>query len=242
MGLAFKALNGVLQDEVFPLKPGMTMGRSGDVPLNDAKVSSLHAKVEQTEKGEWVLVDNNSKNGIYYNGERLARIPLDPGVKFLVADLLFEVISYEALDLGNDTEVAAPLPAPPPPRKAKYWHEVLGALIEGNLDTFHDEVLEVKPLEPALVLDFLRGVQVTSRWTLGFGPRKIGAASLDLPIWEPGAPAVCFEVIPTDDGLLFKTSHPGIVTINGQEVDSKVLHVGDKIQISETVIEVDFVE
>jgi hypothetical protein len=88
----------------------------------------------------------------------------------------------------------------------------------------------------------VRGVQANSKWVLGFGPRKIGASSLDLPIWEPGAPAVCFEILPSSDGLIFKTAHPDIVLLNGAGVDSEVLRLGDTIRIMDTIIEVDFTE
>jgi len=85
-------------------------------------------------------------------------------------------------------------------------------------------------------------VQVNSKWTLGYGPRKVGPSVLDLPIWEPGAPAVCFELVPSGEGVVFKTNHPELVRINGEGLDSRVLHVGDTIRINETIIEVDFAE
>jgi pSer/pThr/pTyr-binding forkhead associated (FHA) protein len=135
------------------------------------------------------------------------------------------------------------LPPPaPPPKPQRYWHEVLAEFVGENLKEFSDQTKPLAPLDPALVLEFSRGLQVNSRWILGYGPRLIGSNSLDLPIWEPGAPAVCFEVSPSPDGILFKTSHPDIVRVNGERVDSKVLHVGDTIQINETLIEVDFSE
>src|SRR5581483_10992406 len=98
----------------------------------------------------------------------------------------------------DDIEPLAPqegLPPPPPPPKAKrYWHELLAEFMEKNGDTFTDKPMTpLAPLDPALVLDFVRGMQAPQQWILGYGPRKIGGASLDLPIWEPGAPADCFE-------------------------------------------------
>lgn len=236
MSLALKAVNGPLKDETFPLKNPMTIGRAGaDVSINEPKVSTLHARITQNPNGEWVLRDNKSKNGVRSKGERVDEVILDPGVSFLIADIEFKVIPFDApLDLD--------LPPPPAAKKQKTWHQILGQLVDAHMNKVTDEALPVIPLEPAVVLDFLRGSQVSSRWILGYGPRKIGSASLDLPIWEPGAPDVCFELTPEKDGVYFSTKHKDVVRLNGEGVDRQVLRVGDTIQINETVIEVDFSE
>jgi hypothetical protein len=130
---------------------------------------------------------------------------------------------------------------PPPPEKTRrYWHEILAEFVAANQESFSERKRPVTPLNPAVVLEFVRGLQVSSKWILGYGPRKVGPSVLDLPIWEPGAPAVCFEILPSSDGIVFKTAHPKLVTVNGEALDTHVLHVGDKIQINETIIEVDF--
>jgi len=230
MNLALKALSGPRKDEVFTLEDGMTIGRQGaGITLDDQKISSIHARI--VKKGEdWVLEDNNSKNGIRRNGEKIGSLILVPGVSFYIGDTEFEVTS------------ARPKVKPKPTKKQRYWHEVLSDFVRDNTAAFSDKPRPVSPLEPALVLEFVRGTQVNSKWTLGFGPRKIGASSLDLPIWEPGAPATCFEIVPTPDGLVFKTSRPDIVLLNGEAVDSQVLRMGDTIRILDTLIEVDFAE
>lgn len=137
-----------------------------------------------------------------------------------------------------------PLAAPPAPEiivpKRRYWYELLADFVGENLEKFPESKKPVSPLSPALVLEFVRGLQANSKWTLGYGPRKVGSSALDLPIFEPGAPAVCFEIFPSHDGIVFKTAHPKMVTVNGESLDSRVLHVGDKIRINETIIEVDF--
>lgn len=231
VNLALKVLAGPRKDEVFPLNDGLTLGRKGDIQLEDVKVSGVHARVSQSEAGTWVLTDNKSKNGIRVDGEKVDEAILQVGTSFWIGDSHFEVISL------------APEPTKPKPAKnQRYWHELIAEFIGANVDKFKDNPKPLSPLEPALVLEFVRGTQVNSKWTLGFGPRKIGSSSVDLPIWEPGAPAVCFEIQPTHDGLLFKTAHKDIVKLNGQEVDSQVLRMGDTIRILDTVIEVDFTE
>lgn len=143
--------------------------------------------------------------------------------------------------LKEQAATVEPAPAKPVKKKAqKFWHEALSEFLDAYQNRFTDKPKPATALEPAVVLEFVKGVQVNSKWTLGYGPRKIGATSLDLPICEPGAPAICFELHPTMDGILFSTKHPEQVKINGQSVDSKLLHMGDTIQILETLIEVDF--
>lgn len=230
MTLALKALSGPLKDNTYPLENGLTLGRQGaGIVLEDQKISSVHARIVQDGE-KWTIQDNNSKNGIRVKGEKVDLIDLIPGAKFYAGDSEFEVISVK------------PKEKPKPTKQQRYWYEVLSDFVRNNSQAFSDRPRPVSPLEPALVLEFVRGTQVNSKWVLGFGPRKIGSASLDLPIWEPGAPATCFEILPTPDGLVFKTARPDIVMLNGEGVDSRVLRMGDTIRILDTLIEVDFVE
>jgi pSer/pThr/pTyr-binding forkhead associated (FHA) protein len=229
MALQLKGLNGPLKDRVFPLKPDMTLGRgeTADIVIEDAKASSLHARIRHEEGGIWRLEDNNSKNGTRVEGERISSMALQPGLIFFISEQAFEVVKETPAE---------------PDKKKRFWYDVLAEFLEHNAGAAKDRAVPVSPLKPALVLDFQRGVQVNSRWVIGYGPRKIGSGSLDLPIWEPGAPSVCFEIFPSPDGLVFRTRHPEIVRINGQGVDSHVLNVGDTIQILDTIMEVDFAE
>jgi pSer/pThr/pTyr-binding forkhead associated (FHA) protein len=235
MSLALKLTSGPMKEESFPLRNAMTIGRVGaDISLNDPKVSTVHARIVQNDKGEWLLRDNSSKNGLRVDGEKVTEVVLTEGMTFLVADIEFKVVPYSGLDI----EIAIPAPA----KKQKTWYQILSQLVDAHMKGLKDENLPIVPMEPAVVLDFLRGSQVSSRWVLGYGPREIGSTCPDLPIWEPGAPEVCFELIPEPDGVYFRTKHPEVVRLNGSAVDRQVLRVGDTIQIHDTVIEVDFSE
>lgn len=230
MKLSLKALSGPKKDGSFELADGLTIGRAGaGITLDDPKISSIHARIVMTGE-QWFIEDNNSKNGIRVNGEKVASLELRPGVQFYIGDTQFEVREIR------------PKPKPKPTKKQRYWHEVLSDFVRDNSAAFSDRPRPVSPLEPALILEFVRGTQVNSKWVLGFGPRKIGASSVDLPIWEPGAPPTCFEIVPSAGGLLFKTGRPDIVLLNGEAVDSQVLRMGDTIHILDTLIEVDFTE
>lgn len=151
-------------------------------------------------------------------------------------------VSGLAVDLGAVEMIVPVVPVPPPAPTSKYWYDVLASFIEKNQSFIVNSRKTLIPLSPALILEFQRGPQLHTKWTLGYGPRKVGARCMDLPIFEPGAPDVCFEIIPTPQGIIFKTTHPDKVLLNGKKVDNKMLHVGDSIRINETVIEVDFIE
>ena len=284
MSWILKGVDGPLKGEKFPVKPGLTLGRQGEVVVPDTKSSAIHARIYEDSDGTWYLADNNSKNGTRIDGERISTVELQDGLIFAIGDQKFEVVEIrdkkkptpdieitgvndeptmverppeppEAPELrAPEDEVtrvasgpppqeatAAPEPAAPEPAK-RYWNDVLADFLEASLENFGERKRPVSALNPALVLEFVRGVQANSRWILGYGPRKVGAGSLDLPLFEPGVPGVCFEITPSPDGILFKTAHPNLVTVNGQSLDSRLLCVGDTIRIKETMIEVDFTE
>ncbi len=231
MALVLQGGSGPLKDQVFDLTEGLTIGRDGaGIALLDPKVSSIHARITRDEQQNWLLVDNNSKNGLRVDGERVSSVQLKPGVKFLIGDQEFEVV-----DKSPETSLK-------PKKRRKHWQEVLAEFLVEHSQRFTDREISFTPLEPAPVLEFVRGLQINTKWVLGYGPRKVGAACLDLPIWEPGAPSVCFELHSSEQGLLFKTAHPGLIKLNDEPVDSQVLRVGDTIKILDTLIEVDFFE
>lgn len=239
MIISLRVVTGPLKDKVFSIDRALTIGRSGDIALNDPTVSGIHAKISQA--GEvWVVDDNDSKNGIKIGEKRIKSAVLKPGITFYIGEHGFEVFETVA----KKVPVAAPkaASAPVPQKNKKYWNEALVDFLKTNKDAFKDRTIPLAPLEPALVLEFVRGLQMNSKWTLGYGPRKLGPGTIDLPIWEPGAPEICFEIQPTPEGILFKTAHADVVLLNNQHVDSRILRMGDTISIHDTMIEVDFTE
>jgi len=228
MNWALKSLSGPLRDQIFTIEAGSTLGRrETTILIPDHRVSNVHAKVEANETGQLLLVDNGSKNGIRDGqGLKCDRLLLQPGVEFSIGEHKFAVVQTEA----------------PPAKRKSYWFDVLAEALLSQGPNWKDRPKDPTPLKPAVVLEFIRGVQTRQSWTLGFGPRRIGGTCMDLPIYEEQAPPVCFEIHPSDKGILFTTEHSDIVRINGQSLDSHVLRVGDTIQIRETLIEVDFVE
>ncbi len=232
MALAFKILSGDQKGQLFPIEDGITIGRqSQQVPLNDPKASSHHARVA-VEDGRFKLIDNNSKNGIHVNGQKVAELDLIDGAEFSIGDVLFKIVKHDSEKLREKRA-----------KKGQHlWYEALADFVERSTENLQDKPIRFQPLEPAVMFEFVRGVQMNTRWIVGYGPRKIGSGSIDLSIYENKAPDVCFEIEGTPNGILFRTQHPGIVRLNDKEVSSQILHIGDRIRINDTVIEVDFVE
>ncbi len=70
---------------------------SSDVHLKDASVSRRHAEI--TRRGEeWVIVDQNSGNGIHVDGRRTQEAVLLPGQQLQIGSLRFRV----EIDRGDD--------------------------------------------------------------------------------------------------------------------------------------------
>jgi pSer/pThr/pTyr-binding forkhead associated (FHA) protein len=131
---------GALKGQRFPIKtPVINLGRAdyNDLVLPDPSVSTAHAKIQRRE-GVWVLVDLDSTNGTFVDGERVAgETPIAPGASVRVGDvpLIFEptddalgiergggtaVLSSFAVPRTTASAPPAPPPAaptpPPPPR------------------------------------------------------------------------------------------------------------------------------
>ncbi|HTR21939.1 MAG TPA: FHA domain-containing protein [Gemmatimonadales bacterium] len=132
----FLVRSGSLKGQRLTLKtPNISVGRAdyNDLVFPDESVSTAHAKLQRRE-GVWVLIDLESTNGTFVDGEKItADAPLAPGalVRFGDVQLVFEPTD-DALGVtkGGGTKVmtavkaaeapkpSAPPAAPPPAPKA----------------------------------------------------------------------------------------------------------------------------
>ena len=267
MRIGFFVVEGPLKGHKFPLEPGQVIGRlSGDIILKDPKISGKHAKVEQGNQGELVLVDLGSTNGIKIDGQRVQSVTLSLGLRLQLGRSLVEVIQ-----VGVDKAAGPPgqreqqpqhtkaRPKEPtateqepiytkPPKKVEIepeeesWADILHGFLTTKRRKIKDRPKVVAPFTTPVTLTFIRGLQFENSWTLGYGPRKIGAKSVDLPLLEPQAPDICFEILPTPQGVGFKTSNSGMVLLNDKSTPSATLKSGDLISIFDCLIEVSFDE
>ena len=127
----FVVRSGALKGRRLVVKtPVANIGRAdyNDLVIPDESVSTTHAKLQRRE-GVWVLVDLDSTNGTFVDGERVkGEAPLSPGVTVRFGDisLVFDPTDDAAgVAKGGGTRMLegmkpAPKPAaaPAPPPKA----------------------------------------------------------------------------------------------------------------------------
>ena len=108
---SFLVRNGVLAGQRLSLRtPVVNIGRAdyNDLVLPDVSVSTTHGKLQRRE-GIWVLVDLDSTNGTFVDGERIkGEAPLAPGamVRFGDVQLVFEPTDEaHGVTIGGGTQV-----------------------------------------------------------------------------------------------------------------------------------------
>src|SRR5437667_8579630 len=130
---SFLVRGGALKGQRLGVKtPVVNIGRAdyNDLVLPDESVSTTHAKLQRRE-GVWVLVDLDSTNGTFVDGDQVkGEAPLTPGatVRFGDVSLVFEPTDDSVgVEKGGSTRVievmtmsphppkAAAAPPPPPP-------------------------------------------------------------------------------------------------------------------------------
>ena len=119
-GTLVLVIDGEIQpDAVYPLSSSeeIVIGRdsSCDISLDfDANISRLHATIEPLKPDGWQIVDHNTANGTYINGERLqGKQILHPGDRLMFSQGGPEFIFEYRVPLGivieeNQPEVVAP--------------------------------------------------------------------------------------------------------------------------------------
>jgi hypothetical protein len=219
----------------FLLAPGLRIGRNkGDIAIDDAKASALHAMIEQDRNGAYFVKDLNSTNGIKINGLKVPFGPLEVGSRLQVGRTLFLVIE---IPVGL-SQLATSKRTP-----SNHWTERVQIALTGLPLQSRSPDPKLSVFSPAIQLHFLEGVQAASVVTLGYGPRKAGQDSLDIMLLEEEAPDLAFEVIPNEDGdPLFTTPFPAVVKVNDLGYESRVLYAGDLIRIGKTLIRVGFIQ
>ncbi len=121
---SFLVRGGALKGQRLGVKtPVVNIGRAdyNDLVLPDESVSTTHAKLQRRE-GVWVLVDLDSTNGTFIDGDQFkGEAPLAPGatVRFGDVSLVFEPTDDGAdVAKGGGTRVMEQMVMSPPPRPA----------------------------------------------------------------------------------------------------------------------------
>ena len=112
---------GAFKGQRFPIRvPVVNVGRAeyNDIVLPDDSVSTVHAKLQRRE-GVWVIVDLDSTNGTFLDGERVSgEAPIAPGalLRFGGIGVMFESTD-DTIDpaKGSSTKMLQAIKLPPPP-------------------------------------------------------------------------------------------------------------------------------
>ena len=259
MALYLYVVKGPLKGDYFTLKDGLTIGRQeSNLNLKDSKASAIHAKIKETQEG-WILIDAQSTNGTRVKGQRIQEVQLEPKMKIIIGRTVLEVRREKEIEIEIEDLIEEERPPKLKNKKIKVKKDIENEALEVDVETIpwsevlldftkpftaqvQDQMKAVVPLKPAVQLTFFRGLQFEQSYLIGYGPRKLGAHSIDLPIFEPQAPDLCFEVIPSANGPLYKTPSNSPVLLNGKNISSEVLKDGDIISIYETHIEVSLIK
>lgn len=264
MKLMLEITDGELKGQTFLIQDAVSIGRKNcKINILDPKISSHHADIRMRGSGQFFLVDNQSSNGIKVNDVKVPELALVAGVEFRLGRTYFRVLAdLEVTPMpplaeekvgkakfkpqsnlnsppplpSNETQ--APLePNIPNPPKELSWQETLVEFLrsaQARAENF--PVLEIKAFNPPVKLSFVGGIQFGETWKLGYGPRIVGAKSVDLQLIESGVPDYAFRLSPQKAGVHFSTDFSNIVRINGKSVENEILQDGDVIEINDTRI------
>ncbi len=229
MEFYFEVIDGPHRGEVFKATEGTEIGRArGEITLSkDPKISSLHARVMKNSQGRLYLVDQDSANGIKFQGRRVRKLLLEPYVEFSLGRTSFKVLLEAKVTKG-----------PPEPVKES-WLDILKREL-GSVNPSVGIAAHFGVFEPAVELTFAEGVQAETRIILSYGPREFGSDTLDVELEENVAPPIAFFIKPAPGGAIFQTEYPKLVTVNGEPQREKFLTHGDQIRLGQTLIHVGF--
>lgn len=227
MALFFNIVRGDQEGRRFEIREGLSIGRiKGDIVLDDAKVSSLHAQVKKEDKDKFVLVDNNSSNGLLINGKRVEKASLLPGTIIQIGHAFLKVVEDNSDENSELLE--------------EDWLDILKDHFLMGKTAVKAFDRGVAPFESPLRLTFIQGIQTDQVWEIAYGPRSFGHSFPEFPLHEPNCPDHCFTLTPNPEGALFKTEIPKEIFLNGEQKSAEKLKEGDLIHIGDTIIKVEF--
>ncbi|WP_374076580.1 FHA domain-containing protein [Bdellovibrio bacteriovorus] len=221
-------VDGPNEGSRFKVEEGLTIGRSkADIIVKDPKASSTHAQFAIDGKGQYVLLDLDSSNGIHIAGRRVKKVALLSGVIFEIGRTQFKVVTVEE-ELAIDFS------------RLITWRSILKDKLGNFLESPGEKPKNMQGFSPALKLTFTQGIQTDEEIILGYGPRYAGADSLDIELLDEEAPKEAFELHPGPGMVQIKIRAPGRVTLNNKSIDAEMLKDGDLISLGNTLIKVTY--
>lgn len=223
-----EVLDGPNEGSRYKVEENLTMGRSkADIIVKDPKASSTHAQFVLDGKGQFVLMDLDSSNGIHISGRRVKKVALLSGVIFEIGRTQFKVVTVEE-------EVAIDF------SRLITWRSTLKDRLLTLEKPENKSPPTLQGFSPALKLTFIQGVQTDEEIILGYGPRSAGADSLDIELLDDDAPKEAFELHPGPGMVEIKIKASGQVNLNNKSVQTEMLKDGDLISFGNTLIKVTY--
>jgi len=222
-------IEGPLKGFKIRVKNGLTLGGSrSHVNLKDHHASDIHARLLIEDDNQLFIKDERSETGTYYEGKRINRNILKNRDQIKIGRTLFRV-HYEK----NSVDI---------PKNTDFWSELIKNKYQNISQKPDDKPITLQSMVPIIKLQFIKGLQLQTEWHIGYGPRIIGSESTDLKIMEKNAPAICFELVPSEKGVLFQTDHKKIILLNGQPLEQHILEQDDVITILKSKIKVSLIQ
>lgn len=228
MPILIEVLEGASQGKFFRIENGRTLGRSAaDIIINDANISGTHAKFDTDNKGQLILMDLDSSNGLILAGKKVRKIAMLPGVKFQVGRSRFLVRDLS----DSEAETLAP--------KLSWQNQLRDYLTEnpfptnGNIEGFGE-------FNPLLILEFVRGPLAEEVLSIGFGPRTVGSNTYDIEVPDETMPDRAFFLVSEGGQPRLENLCGQSLTLNGEVVESQILQPNDRLELGDTIIQVRF--
>lgn len=198
-----------------------TIGRSyeNDVVIDNAGVSAHHARIIR-DGDKYIIEDAASRNGIFVNGKRISRQPLqfDDDIE----------ISKHTLKLSANASQGA---TPGLPRN-EGQQTIQGATFEVDVSKLGELMKERQARTEAYLL-LIGIVSMRSRYPLNKLTFNIGK-SRDADIYTPGwfAPRLSAQIVRKNDGYYLVPRMRGKVRLNGMPVSAALrLDDGDAFAV-----------
>jgi serine phosphatase RsbU (regulator of sigma subunit)/pSer/pThr/pTyr-binding forkhead associated (FHA) protein len=173
-------------------RPHLLLGRAAhcDVHLPHAGVSRLHAQIQRTDQGQWLLQDLKSRNKVYLDGKSVQQFILEPNKPFQIADYWLTLLEAPTQQETEQVEVVKE-PLTPMPEQEPGWLE--------QMQKFQRGLFQID--KPDLVLQHL------AREFARVQPKMlaVGLARPDGYTWE-----IQNDLVPTRQGDLDEATHRAI--------------------------------
>jgi len=241
--LFLEIIDGPMAGKSVKLQAGLRIGRSrGEFKIQDPRISSLHAQVIKHSKGILVLLDQQSSNKIIFNGEKVEKLALLPGIQFVLGSTKLRVVQRP-----QEAEEASTFQAPNAHKSTDPIPTAFLAELKRFLSQDRHHLLTSKVIffQQPLWLEFVQGSEFGRKIGLVYGPRQFGSESLDIRIEEPSAPPIAFTLSPSPhspDTFIFDTDYPSLVRLNNQSTSHQEVEKSGCIQIGKAKINIFFSE